>query len=174
MSKIDANKLKCPTCEKRMEAHHAIGNPEAFMYGCEDWDCKTTLSPTEARAQIDPQPTESLELLLTAFVAGDFEVESAELLAMREELRETYWKIETERTTIHGAYCDLAELIKKANTGVVGNCEALEALIAQRDKLRAELERVKHGLHACIYQDEEGRMEILAVLRDSITLEGLT
>ena len=79
---------------------------------------------------------------------------------------------EAEQATIHGAYCDLAELIKKANTGVAGNCEALEALIAQRDKLRAELERVKHGLHACIYQDEEGRMEILAVLRDSITLEG--
>lgn len=56
MKKIDASKLKCPTCEKRMEAHHADGSPAAFMYGCEDWDCKTTLSPTEAEAQIGPLP----------------------------------------------------------------------------------------------------------------------
>ena len=52
-----------------------------------------------------------------------------------------YWrdrakKTEADLATIHGAYSDLAKLIKKANTGVIGNCEALSALIAERDRLR--------------------------------------
>ena len=66
-------------------------------------------------------------------------VETLEALGVQEKRAET---AEAERTTIHGAYCDLAELIKKANTGVSGNCEALEALIAQRDRMQIALTEI--------------------------------